>query len=96
MRSQQVYQALAHVPNRFALCRITSMALQRLHKASTRPEETISNVLADIDRYRSRRAQPAHTKNTADSELIVHDPVVAPEGPDTNLLINSDLIFAVD
>lgn len=55
MRSQQVYHALVHVPNRFALCRITSVAMKKLHKAHTRPEDTINNVLTEIVSYRSRR-----------------------------------------
>jgi hypothetical protein len=55
VRSQQVYQALTHVPNRFALCRITCIALRKLHRTQARPEDTISDVLTDINRYRSRR-----------------------------------------
>ena len=56
MRCQQVYQALTHIPNRFALCRVTAVALKKLHKAHNRPEDTINNVLRDIDHYKVRRS----------------------------------------
>ncbi len=58
MRSQQVFQALNHVPNRFALCRITSVALKRLHKLHARTQDTISDVLGEIELYKNRRPQP--------------------------------------
>lgn len=96
MRSQQVYQALAHVPNRFALCRITSAALQKLHKTSTRPEETISSVLTDIDRYRSRRAQLSHGGDAPDVNLVTDESAKPHEGLGANLSVNSDLVFAID
>jgi hypothetical protein len=66
VRSQQVYQALTHIPNRFALCRVTAVALKKLHKAHSRPEDTINDVLRDISRYKMRRSQVPH--NLADAE----------------------------
>lgn len=96
MRSQQVYQALVHVPNRFALCRIAAMSLQKLHKASTRPQETISSVLADISRYKSRRAHVAEGLEPPKESLGLATEGVDTEKVANNLSINADLLFVGD
>lgn len=89
MRSQQVYHALSHIPNRFALCRITSIALKKLHKTNTRPEETINNVLQDIDRYKSRRAHEGEV--AAHKAVDVASGLVPEFTPETKP--HSDLVF---
>ncbi len=100
MRSQQVYQALAHVPNRFALCRITAISLKKLHKAHTRPQDTISGVLGDIDRYKARRTHSPQEGNSPETKAAVIPAITPPE--DLGLQypvepsIASDLVFAVD
>lgn len=95
MRSQQVYLALVHIPNRFALCRVTSIALQRLHKANSRPEDTINDVLRDIDRYKSRR--PRSPQSVVSVEPIVEQPVKLMEESSSQLQTppsaSSDLVF---
>lgn len=77
MRSQQVYQALVHIPNRFALCRITSIALQKLHRSNGRTEDTINDVLRDIDRYKSSRSRSlqsvVHVESIVDSPVKLTD-----------------------
>lgn len=97
MRSQQVYQALAHVPNRFALCRITSMALKRLHKAYSRPEDTISNVLSEIARYKFRREHSSTNGSVAKGmEVRLVVPVEDLSLPPANATVNLELILAVE
>lgn len=95
MRSQQVYQALVHVPNRFALCRLTSVALKKLHRSHSRPEDTINDVLRDIDRYKSRRPRTAQnvgsSKPVADPSL--KDAVELGSQPQVEVSASSDLVF---
>jgi hypothetical protein len=93
VRSQQVYHALTHIPNRFALCRLTSVAIKKLHKSHSRPEETINNVLRDIDRYKSRRSPGAPDAG----EGKIHNPMnsargTAPENSSEETT-HSDLVF---
>lgn len=95
MRSQQVYQALTHIPNRFALCRVTAVALKKLHKSHHRPEDTINNVLRDIDRYKMRRSYVpgnlTHAERTNEASIALtgkSEPMLQ-EGQSTHL----DLVF---
>ena len=44
MRSEIVFEAL-RTTNRFALCRLVSKAVRKLHKPSTRVQDTTTNVL---------------------------------------------------
>jgi hypothetical protein len=46
MRSQLVFGALAHVPNRFLLTRIAAKATRKFHRPSTRIQETMDEVFA--------------------------------------------------
>jgi hypothetical protein len=100
VRSQQVFKALEYIPNRFSLCRITSVAIKRLHKVHTRPQDTISNVLGEIDRYRSRRPRNSDRENVLDTKtasvqvtVILEDEALPyPE----KLSIDSDLVFTAD
>jgi len=48
MRSEKVYRALSHIPNRFRLCQATARATKRLHIPSTRTEDTMNSVLSEI------------------------------------------------
>lgn len=95
MRSQQVYRALIHVPNRFALCRVTSIALKKLHRSRTRPEDTINEILRDIDRYKSRR--PRTSQNVIGAEPVADQPGKLTEGLDSQRqvkpAVDPDLVF---
>lgn len=53
MRSDLVFGALAHVSNRYQLCQLASKATRKLHKPSTRLQDTTNEVLA-----RFRTANP--------------------------------------
>ena len=44
MRSQLVFDALAHVPNRFRLVRVASKAARELHRPGTRIQDTMNDV----------------------------------------------------
>ena len=45
MRSDLVFGALAHVPNRYQLCQLASKATRKLHKPNTRLQDTANEVL---------------------------------------------------
>ncbi len=45
MRSDLVFGALSHVSNRYQLCQLASKATRKLHKPSTRLQDTTNEVL---------------------------------------------------
>jgi len=45
MRSDLVFGALNHVTNRYQLCQLASKATRKLHKPSTRLQDTTNEVL---------------------------------------------------
>jgi hypothetical protein len=54
MRSDLIFGALAHVRNRYELCQLASKATRKLHKPTTRLQDTTNEVLV-----RFRSANPA-------------------------------------
>jgi hypothetical protein len=46
MRSDLVFGALSHVSNRYQLCQLVSKATRKLHKPSTRLQDTTNEVLS--------------------------------------------------
>ena len=50
MRSDLVFGALSHVSNRYQLCQLASKATRKLHKPTTRLQDTTNEVLV---RFRS-------------------------------------------
>jgi hypothetical protein len=54
MRSDLVFGALSHVSNRYQLCQLASKATRKLHKPTTRLQDTTNEVL-----YRFHGSNPA-------------------------------------
>jgi hypothetical protein len=54
MRSELVFGALTHVANRYQLCQLASKATRKLHKPSTRVQDTMNEVMG-----RFRHSSPA-------------------------------------
>ena len=48
MRSELVYEAGLKIKNRFLLATTTMMATRKLHVNSTRTEDTVNRVLAEV------------------------------------------------
>jgi hypothetical protein len=44
MRSDLIFGALAHVENRYTLCQLASKATRKLHKPTTRIQDTANEV----------------------------------------------------
>jgi hypothetical protein len=57
MRSQLIFGALTHVRNRYELCQLASKAARKLHKPTTRLQDTMNEVLV-----RFRQADPMGEK----------------------------------
>jgi hypothetical protein len=45
MRSNLVFDALAHIENRYQLCHVAAKATRKLHKPRTRLQDTTNDVL---------------------------------------------------
>ncbi len=48
MRSELVYEAVLKIQNRFLLAATAMRAAKKLHLTSTRIEDTVNNVLAEV------------------------------------------------
>jgi hypothetical protein len=46
MRSDLVFGAISHVPNRYLLAQLASKATRKLHRAGTRMQDTANSVFA--------------------------------------------------
>lgn len=45
MRSDLIFGALSHITNRYQLCQLASKATRKLHRPTTRVQETMNEVL---------------------------------------------------
>jgi hypothetical protein len=61
MRSELVFAAMVHVPNRFLLTRIAAKATRKFHRPNTRMEETVNDVLV---RFKHASPIPEAQKTT--------------------------------
>jgi hypothetical protein len=50
MRSELVFGAMAHIPNRFLLTKLASKATRKLHRPNTRIQDTTNDVLVRFSR----------------------------------------------
>jgi hypothetical protein len=64
MRSDLVFGALSHVSNRYQLCQLASKATRKLHKPSTRVQDTTNEVFARFHTI-NPGAAPAETESAA-------------------------------
>ena len=63
MRSELVFAALAHVPNRFLLAKLAATATRKFHRPNTRIQETMDEVFVHFS-----QANPiAGVKETGDA-----------------------------
>ena len=64
MRSELIFGALTHVPNRYQLCQLASKATRKLHKPNSRLQDTTNEVL-----YRFRNANPSMSSPIEEPEV---------------------------
>jgi hypothetical protein len=50
MRSELVFGAMAHIPNRFLLTKLASKATRKFHKPNTRIQDTTNDVFVRFSR----------------------------------------------
>jgi hypothetical protein len=48
MRSDLVFVAMTHVPNRYLLCQVASKAARKLHRPGSRMQDTANQVLTRV------------------------------------------------
>jgi hypothetical protein len=66
MRSELVFGAMAHVPNRFLLTKLAAAATRKFHRPSARVEETVTEVL-----LRFNQVSPIHrTQEFSNVQLL--------------------------
>ena len=63
MRSDLIFGALPHVPNRYKLCQLVSKATRKLHKPNTRLQDTTNEVLVRF--HTTNPSAPAETPAVA-------------------------------
>lgn len=72
MRSELVYSAGIKIPNRFLLTTVTIKAVQSLHIATTRTEDTANRVFLDVAEGRYVEVQlPAVVPQPAIEPLLI-------------------------
>ena len=67
MRSDLVFGATAHVPNRYLLSKLAAKAVREMHKPGIRVEETINDVFIHF-----RRANPMAKVQKGQAASIPH------------------------
>jgi hypothetical protein len=67
MRSDLIFGALAHVRNRYELCQLASKATRKLHKPTTRLQDTANEVLV---RFHESNPMNASTNNLFEEQEI--------------------------
>ena len=53
MRSDLVFEAIYHVPNRYQLCQLVSKATRKMHRANSRVPDTANRVLSSVRSFNS-------------------------------------------
>ena len=71
MRSDLVFEAIYHVPNRYQLCQLASKATRKMHRPNTRVPDTANHVLSSIVfNFRSGHAvQACKMRSAKDASL---------------------------
>lgn len=69
MRSELVFAAMEHVPNRFFLTKLASTAARKFHRPNTRMQETINAVLERFGKD-SRISSSIKTEQPQKSEIV--------------------------
>lgn len=64
-RSELVFGAQVHLPNRYRLCRLVALATRKLHKPSSRVQDTVNDVLVRLAAPNTKAGAPAPGNNSA-------------------------------
>lgn len=74
MRSDLVFGAISHVPNRFMLTQLASKAVRKLHRPGTRMQDTANSVFVHFSSSNPFREKQVECSNLS----IVQMPGVRP------------------
>ena len=64
-RSELVFAARVHQPNRYQLCRLVALATRKLHKPSDRIQDTINDVLVRLAAPHTEAGTPVPENDSA-------------------------------
>jgi hypothetical protein len=69
MRSERVFAAMAHVPNRFLLTKLAATATRKLHRPHARIQETMDEVFLHVSQATSMGAagEPENARPVGDA-----------------------------
>lgn len=93
MRSDLVFGALVHIPNRYLLCKLTAKATRAFHRPGNRIHDTTNNALArfrramsiaDLQASQESAVLPNRHRKTA--PRILHLPTPPPPPPSSREL----------
>ena len=73
MRSDLIFGALTHVKNRYELCQLASKATRKLHKPTTRLQDTTNEVLERFSEAVPMRASATPTPTPAVETIKVRE-----------------------
>jgi hypothetical protein len=62
MRSDLIFGALSHITNRYQLCQLASKATRKLHRPTTRVQETMNEVLVRFNETQPMASSAASAK----------------------------------
>jgi hypothetical protein len=65
MRSDLIFGALAHITNRYQLCQLASKATRKLHRPTTRVQETMNEVLVRFNEIQPMSSSAALTNKSS-------------------------------
>lgn len=72
MRSDLIFGALAHVRNRYELCQLAAKATRKLHKPTTRLQDTANDVLVRFHDSNPMNNGSAHSSMEEQAAPIQH------------------------
>ena len=76
MRSELVYEAGLKIENRFLLATTAMQATRRLHVSSTRTEDTVNRVLAEVAKGRYAHGELPEITPPPTIDVLVVAPIV--------------------
>jgi hypothetical protein len=69
MRSELVFDALTHLPNRFQLVRVASKAARELHRLGARIQDTMNDVFGRF-KHTDPIAHPIPRRDVMDDQIV--------------------------
>ncbi len=96
-RSELVFAALVHVPNRYQLCQLTAKGARKLHKPYERMQDTVNQVLRIFEATKTVDSVLSTELRTSAKQIptpeSLHPALQANPFPDTTRIAMSKAVF---